>query len=69
MAGYDAADNIHYHNVTGSLTSAIANIDFRTNVGILGKFAFHVDNNVDSECYIRNIVTVCVVSCCMSCTI
>jgi hypothetical protein len=48
VAGYDAADNIHYHNITGSLTSAIANIDFRTNVGVLGKFAFHVDNNVDN---------------------
>ena len=49
MAGYDGADNIHYHNITGSLKSSISRIDDGSNVGVRGKYAFHVDNNVDSE--------------------
>ena len=49
VAGYDGGDNIHYHNITGSLKSSIIRIDDGSNVGVRGKYAFHVDNNVDSE--------------------
>ena len=49
VAGYDGGDNIHYHNMNGSLKSSISRIDDRSNVGVRGKYAFHVDNNVDSE--------------------
>ena len=49
VAGYDGGDNIHYHNITGSLKSSISRIDDGSNVGVRGKYAFHVDNNVDSE--------------------
>lgn len=42
LAGYDAGDGVHYHEIMGSLSPSILNISASSNVDVAGLFVFQV---------------------------